>query len=670
MEFSNVNSYFCGKLFFMQKITLLLLISLFQIGFSQTQKHNTESIAEVEKKAASKTMNLAVNPNTLNYDITYHKLEFTVNPAVYFISGKITTTFTALSNMNTVTFDLANELTASSVKQGAANLAFVGNVNNELVITLPTTLTTGNSTTVEITYSGAPPVNGFNAFTSTTHGTTPFNTKPVIYTLSEPFGARDWWPCKQDLNDKINSIDVYITAPSQYVSVSNGIEPSAPVIVGANKTTHFHHGYPIPAYLIAIAVTNYSVYNQTAGTAPNDYPVINYIYPESLAAITPQLAVTPQILNLYETLFEVYPFHTEKYGHAQFGWGGGMEHTTVSFMVGFDRGLIAHEMGHQWFGDKITCGTWKDIWLNEGITTYVAALVIENFDGQAAFTTEKANMITNITSSATGAVYLTDAEATNVNRIFSSRLTYDKGAMVMNMLRFKLGDTAFFQGMKDYLADPTLAYAYALTPQLKAHLETVYQGSGSLTEFFQDWVYNQGYPIYAINAFNSGSGQATVQISQTQSITNTAQLGYVSYFEMPVPVRLTLNDGQIIDAVLENTFSGQSFTVAIPVGKTVTGVAFDPNKNIISRNSTATLGVANFNYENAISIYPNPATASLTIDLPINTTLQKVSLYNALGQKALETNQNKVNISGLSAGIYMVSLETSEGVFHKNFIKK
>ena len=242
--------------------------------------------------------------------------------------------------------------------------------------------------------------------------------------------------------------------------------------------------------------------------------------------------------------------------------------------------------------------------------------------------------------------------------------------MVMNMLRFKLGDTAFFQGMKNYLADPTLAYAYALTPQLKAHLENVYQGSGSLTEFFQDWVYNQGYPIYAINAYNSGSGQATVQISQTQSITNTAQLGYVSYFEMPVPVRLTLNDGQIIDAVLENTFSGQSFTVAIPVRKTVTGVAFDPNKNIISRNSTATLGVANFNYENAISIYPNPATASLTIDLPINTTLQKVSLYNALGQKALETNQNKVNISGLSAGIYMVSLETSEGVFHKNFIKK
>ena len=137
---------------------------------------------------------------------------------------------------------------------------------------------------------------------------------------------------------------------------------------------------------------------------------------------------------------------------------------------------------------------------------------------------------------------------------------------------------------------------------------------------------------------------------------------------MPVPVRLTLNDGQIIDTVLQNTFSGQSFNVTIPVGKTVTGIVFDPNKNIISRNSTATLGVANFNYENAISIFPNPATDILTIEVPTNISLQKVILYNALGQKALETNQNKINVSGLSAGMYVVTFETSEGTFHKNFL--
>ena len=381
--------------------------------------------------------------------------------------------------MTTVTFDFskitntsdthyANRIIVSSVKQNGNNVAFTHSNTNELIITLQSTLLTGNSSAVEINYSGAPPSNNSGYFAQTTH-----NGSPIIWTLSEPFGARDWWPCKQDLNDKVNSIDVYITAPSQYIAVSNGVETTAPVISGANKTTHFHHGYPIPAYLVAIAVSNYSVYNQTGGTAPNQYPIINYIYPEDLTTYQPQLDQTPAILDLYENLFEVYPFHTEKYGHAQFGGGGGMEHTTVSFMDGFSRGLIAHEMAHQWFGDKVTCGTWNDIWLNEGFATYLATLVIENFDGLAAFVAEKQSMIDYITSSPNGNVYLTDVQATNVNRIFNSRLSYDKGAMVLEMLRFKMGDVAFFQALKNYLADTNLAFKYAATSDLKAHLEAV-----------------------------------------------------------------------------------------------------------------------------------------------------------------------------------------------------
>ena len=257
---------------------------------------------------------MAVNPNTLNYDVTYQKLEFTVNPAVYNIVGKVTTTYTALSDMSTVTFDLTNELVVSSVKLGATNLTFLQNANDELVITLPSIQLAGTSRIIEINYSGAP-ATGEQAFTTSTH-----NGVPVIYTLSEPFGARDWWPCKQDLNDKINAIDIYITAPSQYISVANGLEISQ-VVNGLNKTTHFQHNYPIPAYLVAIAVTNYSIFTQTAGTAPNDFPIVNYIYPETLTpSVQTQLAQTPLIMNLFETLFEPYPFHNEKYGHAQFGW--------------------------------------------------------------------------------------------------------------------------------------------------------------------------------------------------------------------------------------------------------------------------------------------------------------------------------------------------------------
>ena len=638
------------------KKTYLIFFSLwFSFVFSQKKESNTKNIAESEMKSAAIIANFQANPNTSNYDVTYQKLEFTINPNVKFVSGKITTTFTALSNMNTITFDFANPLTASSVKKGGTTLSFTENANDELVITLPTTQLAGTSATVEVTYSGVPPNNGFDSFVKSTH-----NGVPIIWTLSEPFGARDWWPCKQDLNDKINSIDVYITAPSQYVSVSNGIEPEAPVINGANKTTHFHHGYPIPAYLVAIAVTNYTVYNQVGGTAPNQYPIINYIYPESLSSVQSQLDETPAILELYENLFEVYPFHNEKYGHAQFGWGGGMEHTTVSFMVGFDRQLIAHELGHQWFGDKITCGSWKDVWLNEGFATYLAALVIENFDGLDSYIAEKIDMIDFITSSPGGSVYLTDLEATNVNRIFSSRLSYNKGAMVLEMLRFKMGDAAFFQAVKNYLADPNLAYKYAVTGDLKGHLEAVY--GQSLTEFFNDWVYNQGYPTYTITAQNWGSGQAKFKVSQTQSSAS------VSYFEMPVPVRIYGSNGQEQDVILENTFNNQEFIINVPFP--VTDVVFDPERHLIARNSTAALGNTTVAWNQTISVYPNPTNSILHIQKPDDLSIDAVTLYNSLGQMVMESNSTVLSIENLPLGVYEIQLSTNQGEFHKRIIKQ
>ena len=641
----------------MKKTYILLFLLSISFCFAQSDFHD---LVNAEKRSASSTMTLAVNPNTQNYNVTYHKLEFTVDPAVFSIAGKVTTTFTALANMSTITFDFYKRqlgpFTIASVKRNGVSLNYVHNATHELVINFGTILPVGTVATVEITYSGTPAVNGFDSFTTTTRS----NGSKALYTLSEPFGARDWWPCKQDLNDKVDSIDVYITAPSQYVAVSNGIETTAPVITGSTKTTHFHHGYPIPAYLICMAVTDYTVFTQTAGTAPNTYPIINYIYPENFTSgVQTQLAQTPLILNLFSNLFELYPFHTEKYGHAQFGWGGGMEHTTVSFMNNFSRQLIAHEMGHQWFGDKITCGSWRDIWLNEGFATYLATLVIENFDGNTAFTAEKQAMINNITSQVGGAVYLTDAEATNVDRIFSGRLSYDKGGMVVNMLRWKLGDTAFFQAMKNYLADTNLAYKYAVTSDLKSHMEAVY--GSSLTEFFNDWIYNQGYPTYTITAQNWGSGQAKIKVNQTQSHAS------VSFFEMPLPIRLISASGQTFDVVVNNTTNAQEFIVSVPF--VVASVEFDPNRNIISKNNTVTLGTAPIEIEKTIAVYPNPVTDELHIQLPSNITLEKVIAFNSLGQKILESTTLDFSTSALSSGIHYLQIVTSEGTFNKKIIK-
>ena len=643
----------------MKKITLSLLLLFGVIGFAQTDNSEFDRMVEAEMKSASATINFRANPNTQNYDISYHELRFSVDPnnTTPYISGVVTTTFTALSDMSVVTFDMATALVVSSVTMNSSNLTF-SQSNYELNINLPTTLVSGNSATVVITYAGSPP-QAEGAFTRGTHSGT-----PVIFTLSEPYGARDWWPCKQDLNDKVNTIDVYITAPSAYVSVSNGIEVSQ-TVSGANKTTHFHHNYPIPAYLIAIAVTNYQIYNQQGGlgtVASPYFPIVNYLYPESYASATSatQLGTTPTIINLYESLLEPYPFRNEKYGHAQFGWGGGMEHTTVSFMGSFGRSLIAHEMAHQWFGNKITCGSWKDIWLNEGLTEYMSGLVVQNLDGAPLFVTWKTNKINSITSQTAGYVYLQDSDLTNVNRIFSSRLTYDKGSMVTHMLRWKLGDAAFFQALKNYLADSSLAYGYALTGDLKSHLENVY--GSSLTEFFNDWIYMQGYPTYTITAQNWGAGQAKITVSQTQSHAS------VSFFEMPLEIRLTSAEGANHDVVVNNTVNNQEFVVSVPF--VVAGVTFDPNKHIISKNNVATLSNESFDLDQTISAYPNPANDELHIMMPTTTQLEKIEIYNTLGQLLATHQTTDFRIDNLSSGIHVMKITTSEGAIHKNFIKK
>ena len=639
----------------MLPIFLMLLLLTSTIGFSQKPIFGFNQLVESEAKAAHKVINHKANLNTANYDITYHRLDFTVDPSVAFISGIVTTTFTAKSDMATVTFDLADNMTVSEVTQNANTLTFTQNANDELIITLSQQLTQGQSTTVKITYSGNPISSGFGSFEQTTH-----NGTPIIWTLSEPYGAKGWWPCKQDLNDKIDSLDVYITAPGQYVAVSNGLEQSQ-TVNGNSKTTHFKHQYPIPAYLVAIAVTNYTVYSHQVANNGNPFDIVNYVYPESFAAVQHQTGVTVDIINLYTQLFEEYPFADEKYGHAQFGWGGGMEHTTVSFMGDFNRGLIAHELAHQWFGNKVTCGSWKDIWLNESFATYLAALTVENLDGDTPFKDWRVSTINSITSQLDGAVYLSDADTTNVGRIFNGRLSYRKGAMVLHMLRKKLGDAVFFQGMKNYLSDTNLAYGYAKTPDFMANMEAV--SGQDLSEFFNDWIYNQGYPSYTVTWNQLTANQVNIKIHQSQSHAS------VAFFEAPVTIRLHGLGGETLDIVENNTVNDQEFFEA--VNFQVTQIEIDPDSHLISKNNSAVLDVEEEMVTSKFNIYPNPVSSHLLIDKPSDVTVERILIFNAFGQRVNRLKPiERINVSKLASGIYFIELKTNKGLMYKTFLKR
>jgi len=638
----------------MKNILLLLLLFLGYVGFSQDIITEFRQIIESEAKAGHKIINNKANINTSNYDITYHQLDWTIDPAIAFIDGIVTTSFTAKEDLSTIIFDLTDNMTVSEVTQNGANLTYNQNTNDELVITLSQTVLKGQSSSVIITYSGNPVSSGFGSFEQTTH-----NGAPIIWTLSEPYGAKGWWPCKQDLNDKIDAIDVYITAPQQYVSVSNGLEIDKNTKFG-RTTTHFRHQYPIPAYLIAIAVTNYSVYSHQVPNNGKPFDIVNYVYPENLASAQSQTGVTVDIMNLFTQLFEEYPYADEKYGHAQFGWGGGMEHTTVSFMGSFSRGLIAHELAHQWFGNKITCGSWKDIWLNEGFATYLSGLTIENLDGASNFKNWRISTINSVTSSPNGAVYLSDIDTTSVNRIFNGRLSYNKGAMVLHMLRKKLGDTMFFQGMKEYLADPSLAYSYAKTPDFIAKMEAV--SGQNLSEFFNDWIYNQGYPRYTINWYQPQPNEIKITINQTQSHSS------VSYFEAPVPIRVIGSGGEVVDLVLDNKFNGEEFLKSINFE--VTEIQIDPEFHLISRFNNVVLGLEDLVLESEFTIYPNPASTAILINKPNDIELENITIYNSLGQIESEISQkDQIDVSHLRPGFYFIKVQTNKGFIHKSFLK-
>lgn len=641
------------------KNKLLVLCLLFQ-GLIYGQIFTIEDIAEAESKAARDLTQFRANANTGNYDLTYHRLELTIDPSAAFISGDVTSHFIAKQDLSTITFDLDDNMVVSQVIKDGVPLGFIQNSDDELVITLPQVQNQGVLDSLTVSYSGNPVSSGFGSFEQTTH-----NGDPIIWTLSEPYGAKAWWPCKQDLIDKIDEVDIYLTTPQmnpsneEYIAVSNGIEQSQ-VVVGNSKTTHYKHQYPIPAYLIAIAVTNYEIFSLTVPNNGNPFDIVNYVFPEDLATAQEDVPVTVDIMNLFTDLFEEYPFVDEKYGHAQFGWSGGMEHTTVSFMGNFSRNLIAHELAHQWFGNKITCGSWRDIWLNEGFATYLSGLVVEDLDGDTEFASWRQGRINHITQHPTGSVYLGASDTTNVSRIFNSRLSYSKGAMVLHMLRREIGDGDFYQGLQDYLVDPDHAFGYAKTEDFIPIME---QASGQdLSEFFNDWLFNEGYPSYTVTYDQISATEVQLVVDQAQSDPS------VDFFEASVPIRILGTQGEVLDIVLDHTSNGQLFNET--VNFIVDTVMIDPEFHLISKDNSVLLGNEEFVLNTEFKLYPNPAQDELFIEKPDEMVINSIRIFNVLGQLIKELDYAPtLQIDDLSSGLHFLRFETNQGKFHKSVIK-
>ena len=637
---------------------MLLAIIFVQNYAQKNEEAERKSMISNELMRYSKMIDYNVNPNTLNYDLRYQRLELQLDPAQQYVSGTVTSHFIPNQNMASIYFDLSNTLTVSEVKYHGYNLPFTQLATKEVKIDFPAGIPAATLDSLSIKYSGAPDTGGSagDAFTISTQ-----SGVPALYTLSEPYGAQEWFPTKQSLNDKIEKVDLMINTASQYNVASNGKLFSETVLPGNRKLTFWQTNYPIPAYLIALGITNYTKFNDTMGNPP--FPFVNYLYPSttSNSTIMSNIEWTKTVMNTFEQYFGPYPYRNEKYGHMQFGWGGGMEHATMSSMGSWGRGIIAHELAHQWFGDKVTCGAWNDIWLNEGFATFGEHLANEKLlMTNSQFMSYLSSEMNYITSSAGGSVYVSDTNLGNTGAIFSGRLSYSKGGYVVRMIKWILGDDAFYSALKDYHARPQLAYGYAKTEDLK---NSLLESTGKdFTEFFNDWIYGQGHPTYQIRWNQTADQMLRFKVSQTTSHSS------VNFFEMPLPIKVNGTGGQVAYLVLNHTTKNQNF--AEQVNFPVVSIQFNYENQILQRNSTVTKDTTilsvNDGAKEEMKIYPNPVKDRLAVSgINKDQRYEILSIDGKLIKAGKYSSTKTIEVQALPKGVYFLKVSNQNLKFIK-----
>jgi aminopeptidase N len=588
-------------------------------------------------------------------DLIYQKLEWFLDPAVRFISGKITSRFKVrATETDRIVFDLTGHLFVDSVLYGTGKADF-SHGGNILVIQFPKKISGESVDSVTVFYHGVPADTGMESFTSSFH-----NQVPILWTLSEPYGASEWWPCKLSLSDKIDSTDIIVTTPAEYRTAANGVLVSD-TVVDNKRTMHWKHRYPIATYLIGVAVTNYVVFTDTLILENGKtIPVVNYVYPENLESARLQIPVTLDIMKLFNSCFGLYPFADEKYGHAQFGWGGGMEHQTMSFMTNFGFKLIAHELSHSWFGNCLTLSSWHDIWLNEGFATFAEGLAFEKLRTNE-FRSWLKNELDYIMIQPGGSVFAEDT--TDINRIFSGRLSYSKGGYLLRMLRWLTGDSLFFTAMKNYFSDSRLKYRFVKPQDWIGHLESA--SGKSFGNFFNNWYYGEGFPVYSAIFRNIAENRLQIVLSQSTSHPS------VSFFEMDVPVRaFSYGRKDSMDLRLGHRFNHQVFEFDIPF--TVAEIVIDPDLWLI-RKVQKISSVTPENYSvSDILVFPNPSDGNWRIVTGNGSIPAEAEIFDLSGRllQKVKVEGNFLSLPWLNPGIYTLKAITRNRFYKAKLIKK
>ncbi|MFD3001147.1 M1 family aminopeptidase [Pontibacter toksunensis] len=647
---------------FIRNLLLILSVCLcYQSGWAQSMNSCAESRLHTVQRQAAATPE---HQRLMNqYDMTFYRLDLQLERNSTYIAGNVTLAAKVqVAPLTAFAFELHPNFQIDSVLINNVRERVITRNAGDVAVALSTPINAGASVTAIIHYRGTAPSgagaaigNGFSTAIEPTWGNS------VTWSLSQPYAAYEWWPTKQVLTDKADSVHVLVTTSAENKVGSNGLLTRVVDLPNNKKRFEWNSRYPIDYYLVSVAVSDYQEYqinaNPKGAAAP--VPILNYVYGgEALAFYKAEIDQTAPLLEHFSDLFTLYPFHKEKYGHSMAPMGGGMEHQTMTTQSTFFFTLTAHELAHQWFGDHVTCASWQDIWLNEGFASYAEYLALQRFSPANAGTwmQDAHNFALQRPS---GSLKVRDT--TSVSRIFDYRLTYKKGAAVVHMLRFEVNDDAlFFEALRNYMRQ------YGGGTASTADLQRVFEETTNmdLDYFFDQWYSGEGYPIFNIEWNQEGN---RLLIVNRQSTSSSSTL----FFKTDLQYLIRTSTGTTTIRVTQDEPLEQHL---LEIQGTVTSIEVDPQNWVLNTTLPARQNVVlEVPLLEETVLYPNPTPGFVHIDnLPFGATSAMV--YNSVGQVVLrqqlkETMNVRLNVSELAAGYYILQLSNGSQRYRNRFIK-
>ncbi|MFA7289043.1 MAG: M1 family metallopeptidase [Melioribacteraceae bacterium] len=512
-----------------------------------TENSGVLSLAEVDKEY----LDNYVSKEQKLLDVFHYDINIELLPEKKIIKGKTIIEGIMPTSSNKLNLNFYDNMKISSILFNGVKVNYK---QSDTKIQIDREGSKKDSFNVEIIYSGTPESLGFGSFVMKK-----VNGKFFVYTLNEPVYASTWFPCNDNPADKA-LLDIKIINDSSMTSVSNGVLVSSRTI-GKKKEYHWKTYYPIATYLIALYSADYSEIKDKYISGKDTLQLTHYVLPGKLDDAKKDFSDHPKWLKFFESKFGRYPFQKEKYGVAEFLWqAGAMEHQTITgvgsnYISGhrFFSDLLIHELAHQWWGNALTPKSWKDIWLNEGFATYSEALYWENNSGYDALVSTMASKQNSFKSST-----LYDPEID-----LFSRLVYDKGAWVLHMLRYEVGNDNFFKILRTYY--DSFKYKNVETKDFIAITEKI--SGKNLKKFFDQWVFKGKGKIELNYSYSLSDNNVILNVNQIQK-------EYPEY-KFDIDVEILFSDKTKIKERL--SIDKREYHINIPVNKKPINVTLDPD---------------------------------------------------------------------------------------------